>query len=213
MKSLLYVVFILSSLFANAQYHTAKILMTDGIVKDGFAKLPSNKMLDGKVEYKSSAKAKVLKIDEDSISQILYTAKNGNKFLFVRNNVVHLFKSFGKEIVSEKKNKHWMLLIYANDAIKGYSLAQRYKLDKKGIMTSITGAHSMWEFVYFLYQRPTEDKAYIVSGKGFTNGQVKKAMGIYFKDHPALVKRIQNKEWKHFSLTDIAEAYAAYFKN
>ena len=49
MKSLLYVVFILSSLFANAQYHTAKILMADGTVKDGFAKLPSNKMLDGKV--------------------------------------------------------------------------------------------------------------------------------------------------------------------
>jgi hypothetical protein len=213
MKSLLYLAFILSSFIANAQYHTAKILMTNGTVKDGLARLPSNKMLDGKVEYKSSAKAKVLKIDEDTISQILYTAKNGNKFLFVRNTVVHLFKSFGKEIVSEKKNKHWMLLIYANDAIKGYSLAQRYKLDKKGIMKSITGAHSIWEFVYFLYQRPTEDKAYIVSGKGFTNGQVKKAMGIYFKDYHALVKRIQNKEWKHFSLTEIAKAYLDYVKD
>lgn len=211
MKKFYLTLILLSSLCANAQYHKAKLLMASGNVKEGLAKLPSNKLFDTKIEFKLSKKGRMEKIDDDAIDKILYTSKKGTQFLFERNNVVHLHKQFGKEIKTEKKNKHWMLLFHSNNVIKGYSLSQRYKINKKGVMYSITGAHSIWEFVYFLLKRDKEDKGYIVSGKGFSNAQVRKAMAIYFKDTPAFVKRIKNKEFKKSTVTEVADEYAKYF--
>lgn len=207
-----YIILLLSSLCMNAQYYKAKLLMNYGGVKEGLAELPSNQLLDSNIKFKESVKANAEKIPHEDIQKILYTTDKGHQFLFERNNVVHLYKSFGKEMETEKLQKHWTLLFHQNKALNVYSLAQRYKIDKKGTMISITGAHSMWEYVYFLYKRNEEDKAYIVSAKGFTNGQVKNAMEMYFKDVPALVERIKDKEFKHFPVDEIADAYAEYFK-
>ena len=214
MKHFCFILMLLSFACLNAQYHKAKILMNYGGIKEGLAELPSNQLLDGTVSFKESEKANVEKITEDDIQKILYTANNGNQFLFERTNVVHLYKSFGKEIEKEKTQKHWILLIHQNDALNVYSLSQRYKLDKKGIMTSVTGAYSMWETVYFLYRRNEEDKAYIVNGKAISNNMVRNAMEMYFKDALALVERIKGKEFKKdgFPVDDIADAYAEYLK-
>lgn len=213
MKHFYITLLLLCTVGMNAQYYKAKLLMNYGGIKEGLAELPSNQLLDGKVAFKESAKATVEKINEDDIQKILYTADNGNQFMFERSNVVHLYKTFGKEIETEKLQKHWILLFHQNDALNVYSLSQRYKIDKKGTMISITGPFSMWEFVYFLYKRKQEDKAYIVSGKGFSNGMVRNAMEIYFKDSPAMVERIKGKEFKKdgFPVDDIADAYAKYF--
>lgn len=211
MKNFLLAAFILVSINVQAQYYNAKLLMTNGNTKEGLAKLPSNQLLDGKIEFKSSRKGNTEKLNHDEVSQILYTTKTGAQYFFERNNVVHLFKSFGKEIEHEKSEKHWMLLIHVNDVLQEYSLAQRYRIDNKDRMSSITGANSFWYTVYFLLKKPNEDKAYIVSGKGFTNGQVRKAMTIYFKDTPEFVKRIENKEFKKSNVSDVADAYAEYF--
>lgn len=185
--------------------------MNNGNIKEGFAKLPSNKLLDNKIEFKTSQKGKVEKINEDDISKILITSKKGDEFLFENHTVVHLYRFLGKEVKQKKNKKHWVLLYHMNSKINCYSLAQRYKIDKKGIMRSITGAQSIWEFVYFLLKRPEEDKAYIVSGIGFTNAQQRKAMEIYFKDIPEFVERIKNKEFKKSNVSDVADEYAKYF--
>ena len=211
MKQLILLFLALVSLELNAQYYKAKIQMTDGSIKEGFCRLPSNKLLDNQVEFKISKKGNVEKINDTEISKILITSKNRNNFLFERLPVVHLYKQFGKEIKKEKSRSHWMVLYHTNDKINCYSLAQRYKIDKKGVMISITGAHSIWEFVYFLLKRKEEEKAYIVSGIGFTNGQVRKAMSIYFKDIPEFVERIKNKEFKKSSVNSVADEYAKYF--
>ncbi|MEM7086940.1 MAG: hypothetical protein AAF489_12200 [Bacteroidota bacterium] len=210
MKKLL-LILLLSSFYTHAQYFQAKLLMADGEIKEGLAKLPSNQLLDGNIEFKSSNKGQLQKLSHESVSQILYTSKTGSQFLFENNKVVHLFKSFGKEHKKSKKNKHWMLLIHSNTVLKEYSLAQRYKLDKKGRMTSITGSNSFWYTIYFLLKKPNENEASIVSGKGFTNGMVRKAMAIYFKDNPEFVERIENKEFKKSNVKDVADAYAKYY--
>jgi len=211
MKHLILLFLALVSLELNAQYHIARVQMTDGSIKEGYCKLPSNKLLDNKVEFKPSKKGKVEKINDTEISKILITSKSGNNFLFERLPVVHLYKFFGKEIKQEKSRSHWMLLYHTNDKLNCYSLAQRYKIDKKGVMKSITGAQSIWEFIYFLLKRNEEEKAYIVSGIGFTNGQVRKAMSIYFDDIPEFVERVKSKEFKKSNVSDVADEYAKYF--
>ena len=40
---------------------------------------------------------------------------------------------------------------------------------------------------------------------------VRKAMAIYFKDLPEFVERINNKEFKKSNVSDVADAYDAYF--
>lgn len=207
MKNILLISFLFSSFFMQSQYYSAKLLMVDGDIKEGFAKLPSNKMLDNKVEFKTTEKGTLIDLDEDSIYQILYTADTGTQFLFERAQAVHLYKSFGKEIETEKSNKHWMLLIHKNPALREFSLAQRYKIDKKGRMVSIVGNGSFWTTIYFLFRKPEEEKAFIVSGKGFTHGQVRKAMAIFFKDTPDFVARIENKEFKNWDVHKVADAY------
>lgn len=211
MKKILLLLFLSSCYFANAQYFKVKLLTTDGQIKEGLAKLPTNKILDGSLEFKSSKKAKVQKLSHEKIAKIVYTSKTGSQFLFEHSTVVHLYKSFGKEYRTPKKNKHWILLIHDNSVLQGYSLAQRYKLDKKGRMTSITGANSFWETIYFLYKKPNEDEASIISGKGFTNGMVRKAMAMYFKDNPDFVKRIKDKEFKKSGISYVADEYAKYY--
>jgi len=211
MKFLVLLFCVLHTFGMEAQYYEAKLLLTDGSVKDGFANLPNNGVLDDNIEFKQTLKGDIEKIAHDDLKQILYTSDDGIKFLFERNNVVHLYKSFGKEWEHEKVEKHWMLLIYVNDVLQEYSLAQRYKIDKKGKMVSITGGNSFWSTVYFLFRRPQEDKAYIVSGIGFTNGMVRKAMASYFKDIPEFVERIENKEFKKANVKDVADEYAKYF--
>ncbi|MFD2551351.1 hypothetical protein ACFSQP_05925 [Bizionia sediminis] len=207
MKHLILLLVLLTSSAVFSQYYPAKILMTTGDIKEGFAKLPSNKMLDNKIEFKTTKNGTRIDLDEDGIYQILYTADTGTQFLFERSQAVHLFKSFGKEVEVEKANKHWMLLIHQNPALNEYSLAQRYKIDKKGRMVSIVGNGSFWTTIYFLFRKPDAENAYIVSGKGFTHGQVRKAMAIFFKDTPAFVARIEKKEFKNWDVHKVADAY------
>ena len=59
MKKLLLLFFILSTVCAQAKYYEAKLLMADGTIKDGFAKLPSNQLLDTHIEFKTSEKGEV----------------------------------------------------------------------------------------------------------------------------------------------------------
>jgi hypothetical protein len=186
--------------------------MSDGQIKEGLAKLPSNKLLDGNIEYKSSIKGEIQKLSHENVSQILYTSKTGSQFLFENNNVILLFKSFGKEYKTSKKKKHWMVLIHSNSILNEYSLAQRYKLDKKGRLISITDGNSFWSSIFFLLKRSDEDEASIVSGKGLSNGMVRKAMAIYFKDNPEFVERIENKEFKKSNVSDVADEYAKYYE-
>ena len=211
MKNVLILILLFTSTYSMAQYFEAELLMANGETMTGFAKLPSNGVLDTNVEFKKTNKGKVQKLAHDDLSQIIYTSKTGSQYLFERNSAVHLFKSFGKVYEKEKVNKHWMLLIHRNASLNQYSLAQRYRLDKKGRMTSITGGNSFWGTIYFLFKRSSEDKAYIVSGKGFTNGMVRKAMAIYFEDLPEFVARINNKEFKKSSVNEVADAYDSYF--
>lgn len=211
MKHVIVLLLICTPFILNAQYHKAKLQMVDGSLKDGFAKLPSNKLLDSKVEFKVSKKAKVEKFKDGEVSKIMIRSKGGDQYVFERLPIVHLFKSFGREIEREKSQKHWVLLYQTNKKLSSFSLAQRYKLDRNGVMKSITGSNSIWEFVYFLLKRTEEDKAYIVSGMGFTNGQVRKAMAIYFNDIPEFVERINNKEFKKHGVHEVANEYAKYF--
>lgn len=211
MKQLILLLLALISIESNAQYFKAKVQMTNGSIKVGYSKLPSNQLLDNKIEFKQTEKGKTEKINDKEIAKILITSKNGIDFLFERLPVVHLFKSLGIEIIHEKAENHWMVLYHTNDKLNCYSLGQRYKIDKKGVMNIITGGNSIWEFVYFLMKRKEEEKAYIIGGIGFTHGQVRKAMSIYFKDIPEFVERINNKEFKKSNFSDVADEYAKYF--
>ncbi|MGY0392191.1 hypothetical protein ACW5R3_06530 [Bizionia sp. KMM 8389] len=210
MKNLLFLLLFIS-LHSHAQYYKAKILTNNGQIKEGFAKLPSNEMLNGNIKFKTSMDGEVQKFEDESIFQIMYTAETGTQFLFEYNEAVHLFKSFGKEYKKSKSGKYWMLLIHANAVLNEYSLAQKYKLDKKGRMISITGNNSFWSTIYFLLKMPDDEEASIVSGKGFSHGMVRKAMAIFFKDNPEFVERIENKEFKKANVSDVADAYAEYF--
>ena len=60
-KNIVLTFILIQSFCLNAQYHKAKLQMTNGSIKEGFAKLPSNRLLDNKVEFKTSRKGEVQK--------------------------------------------------------------------------------------------------------------------------------------------------------
>lgn len=203
--SLLFFLFTFSII--HAQYHQAKLLMASGEVKEGLAKLPSNQLLDSRVEFKETRKGEATKFEDDEVAQLLITSKQGNNFLFERNNAVYLQKFMGKEYVQEKKNMNWMLLVYANPSIQIYSMPQKFRLDDKGRLVSIKEGNALWDDIYFLFRRPDQEKAYIVSGKSYPHARERKALAIYFKDYPEFVERIENKEFKKVDLEVVADAF------
>ena len=207
MKKLLVAIFLLSLFFANAQYYEAELLMINGSVKKGFAKLPSNKMMDKKIKFKRSKTGSVYKLKEDNISRIIFTSNKGIKFLFERTNVVDLHKSFGKEHTYKRKRKSWILLVHKNPSIKAFYMSNTYVIDKDGVMISKNNHAAFNGVINFLVQKPLETEAYIVSSTGFPSSMTRKSMAIYFKDYPEFLKRINNKEFRGAEIEKIAEEF------
>ncbi|SEA44099.1 hypothetical protein [Bizionia paragorgiae] len=222
MKKIIFLTLLLLSITAQAKdFYNAKIVMTDGTEKTGFAPLPSNDVFQKSIKFKSSKNMKSNKIKSNDISSITYTSENGIKYLFERRAMIYIMKSFDEQKnikYCDKAKKTWILATSYSENIISYYLAQKYYLDNNGKMISKSVDRSgTWADIFLLVRRPDESCAsmlgHIANGAKII-GQEKrfrKVSSIYFKDKPELVKRINKKEFKSSETEKLIKAYNDYF--
>lgn len=204
MRNLFLLVFVLSSIYGHAQYYKAEILLKDGYSKTGYAKLPASRLLASGIKFKNSLDENSEKIEDDDIFQIIYTTDQGTDFLFERNHMVYLQKAFGKVWEKEIKTKAWMVLIHTNPVIQQFAAGQQFSISKDGENISITSKEAS---IYILFKKIRESNASIVDADLYSYSMKRKALAIYFKDHPEFVKRIESKEFNRSSPSEIADAF------
>lgn len=195
-------------------FYSAKITLVNGQKKEGFAHLPSNKMLDNAIRFKTNNSAKPEKIKEKDIDQIQYTTETGNNYVLVRNKTRRIMRFFGKVREDVSNKKAWLLLKFQHSKINYYYYAQSYKIDKEGAMIAKTVDRSgMWADIFLLLKRPNEEIPTIITSLSYgaviigKEKRFRKYSKIYFSDNKSLVKRIDDKEFKHDKMEDLIKAY------
>lgn len=208
----------LFALFAHSQkFYKAKLFFTNGDIKEGYAEIPTNKTFDSSVSFKAGEKGKATKIKDEEIDKAIYYSDNGNEFYFENTSVK---QTFGKKMERTPKKKSWILITYHHPLITVYSYAQSYYIDKDGRMISQTIDYSgTWADIFICYKRPGEEVPTIITS--FTQGakiigqqkQFRTAAKRYFNGDDNFISRIEQKEFSHDQVYEMAEAYVAYKQN
>lgn len=215
MKCIFTLLFVLC--FFNAQandYYKAKIALVSGETLEGFAQLPSNKLLDNSIRFKSAKNQKSKKIKNKEIDKALYITESGNKYLLVRTKTRRILRSFGKVRENIIDKKVWLLLKYHHPKIDFYCHAQSYIINKEGIMIAKTVDRTgTWADIFLLLKRPNEVAPTIITSLSYgakiigKEKKFRKYSSIYFSDNESFVKRIKNKEFEHDKMSELIDAY------
>ncbi|KAF2519934.1 hypothetical protein E0W68_01525 [Flavobacterium salilacus subsp. salilacus] len=218
MKKALILLFLFMAFVANAnEYYKAKIQLLSGDVKEGYAELPSNRILDGAIKFKESEKGKTTKFKNDDIDIILYTTEAG-KYLFERRNTRIAIKSFGKEREKTYKSKSWLLVRFYDPLITYYWIGQTYLIDEEGDMVARTvDTSGTWADISLFYRRPGEDAPTLMASFSSitiigAEKKFRKWAMLYFGEDNEIGQRIENKEFKIENMLELAKAYVAYKK-
>ena len=216
MRKITIVLFLLTMLPGYAQtLYKAKIMLANGEIKDGYANLPSNSLLSGSVTFKPEKKGKGTKIKKDDIQNAVYYADNGNEFYFECTIVKQLL---GKHELRPTKKKSWIVATYSNPDITVYSFGESYYIDKEGAMVTKSGASGTWAEIFVCLRRPGEEVPTSITAYNFGaavighDAKFRNASKKYFEGETKFIERIENKEWEHEQVREMAEAYAAYKK-
>ncbi len=218
MKNIIVILFAFVAITTQAEnFYKSKLLMADGEIKQGYSSLPSNRLIDLSISFKTDKNGKTSSIAHNDIVQIVYTLDNGNQYLFERNKIVLINKNFHADSEKNGVFKSWMLATYYSPSVIVYNLAQSYYVNKDGEMiskavdTTGTGAD-----IDVLVRRPSEDYAAVITQitAGTTvigkESSFRKKAAIYFSDYQPLVERIENKEFKSREVISVAKEYNAY---
>lgn len=221
MKKIIFISILLLSIIVQAkEFYPAKLIMSDGNEKSGFASLPSNDIFQKSINFKESKNSKSNKIKNDDIFRVIYSIENGNQYLFERSGMIYIMKSFYENYnkMCNSAKKSWILATSYSKNIMTYNLAQKYAIDKNGNMISKSADRTgSWADIFLLVKRPNESCASMIGHIAFGAkivGQEKrfrKSASIYFKDKNELVERINNKEFKSNEIEKLAKAYDGYF--
>ena len=216
MKKTLTLLFIFISLVANAsKYYKSKIRFINGDIKEGYAELPTNKMLDNAIRFKESERGKTTKFKNDEIDNILYYTDSGNKYFFELRKLTMLFGS-KKNIKENTKNaRYWFLAVASNPAVTYYYFSQTYYIDSDDkIVAKSVDSSGMWATIVLAFKRPNEENPTMIGSLNYgakvigEEKRFRKFTAYYFKDEPNLVKRIENKEFKREDIEELIKAYA-----
>lgn len=215
MKNIILLIALLTISPAIAQKsYKAKILLTSGETKEGYASLPSNGLLDGgAITLKPEKKGKGTKITKDEISSAIYTSDEGKEYFFESTQVQHLM---GKQEMRLAKKKYWIVATYSNPHITLYNFGESYSIDKDGTMIIKSATSNTWAEIFVCLKRQNEEIPTSVTSYTYGatvlghEGRFRKACIKYFGSDNKFSERIENKEWEHTQVKELAEEYAKY---
>jgi hypothetical protein len=205
------------NLYAQTPFYHAKISLTNGETKEGYAELPQNTTFSKSVYYKESKDAKKTTIKDDAIATIIYYTDQGKEFVFERLPIRTVMKSFGKWREKKHPSKAWILMRFSNPFINLYFLGNTYAVDKTGNMISKANDYSgTWAEIPMLLKRPEETApthiASITSGATIIGKEslFRKTAAYYFENETEFVKRIDAEEFKSSDMIALVQAYIEY---
>lgn len=212
--NILILAFLCTILSYSQTLYKAKLTLGNGETKEGFAGLPSNGFSNS-VLFKPEKKGKSSKINSDDIINATYYSDNGNAFYFEHTQIRQLFGD--KERIA--KRKVWILATYASDHLTAYDWGQSYRMDKEGKMITQSGNSGGWAEIFICFKRQGEELPSSITS--YTYGaqvigqdkRFRKAAIFYFEGEDLFTKRIEDKEWTHEQIYEMAKAYTAYKGN
>ncbi|WP_159800186.1 hypothetical protein [Flavobacterium sp. MK4S-17] len=221
MKKIIILLFLFAAVIASAnEYYSAKIKFLDGDVKEGYAELPSNQLLDNAIKFKESEKGKLIRYDFDIIQYIIYHTDSGKEYLFEWKNIKSIYGSKKNPKESNPTIKYWSLVAFANPAIKCYRTADVYYIDEEEEIQFIIKNNIGLASVSISFLRPNEEVPTMITSSNMESqnmlgreSKFRKSAAYYFKDIPELVKRIDNKELKAENIGELLKAYLVYMEN
>lgn len=181
-----------SIIFAN-DYREVKMIMENGTTKEGLIKFP---IRHKSIKFKDKS-GNEEKIKSDDIKRLIITTKKGS--YVIDRTKYQMIRS--KKKTKVYKNKSWFLIVEYCDKLSLYLSGARFKLAKDdGLVSEVSGQKGLIQF-WYLFKRPQEDFPTLIKvdhGMRAIGGRAmfRKSGRIYFKDFPALVERINKKEFE-----------------
>lgn len=214
-KNILLFAFLFTITAYSQKLYKAKLTLVNGETKEGYADIPSNSLFSKTVIFSIEEKGKKVKFKNDEIDHATYYTDNGNEFYFERTRIRQLFGE--KEWTA--KQKIWIVATYSSQHLMAYSWAQSYYIDSAGTMVSKSADSGGWADIFICFKRPGEE--FPSSITSFTYGatvigqdkRFRKSAILYFKGEDVFNQRIENKEWTHEQIYEMAKAYSAYKGN
>lgn len=215
MKHTLPILILLCTLGSYSQtLQKAKIFCTNGDIKEGYAEMPSNQLLNNAISFKADKQGKATKIKDEDIDKAIYYSDNGNEFYF-ENTPIRF--TYGKKMEKTQKRKDWLLITFHQPSITVFNYAQTYYIDKEGKMVSRSVDNSgTWADIFVCFRRPGEEIPTVITS--FSQGahiigkdkQFRTAAIRYFEGDTKFCQRIEQKEFEHDQVRELAEAYVVY---
>ena len=203
--------FFVSSVVQGQSYFEAKLVLNDGTLKTGYAKVPDGGQK--KVDFKVSLDGKSAKLNSDEIFSITFTLEDGRSHILERNQIKMIGTKKSGEILSRVgKKKVWLYVGHSDPVMNYYSAGQKYKIDKDGdFRISSSGQTGFTGIGYYLRRPEEEPVTYItarMSGIQIAHEKMfRNAVSTYLSDNKELVDRINNKEFKSKEVYEVYEIY------
>lgn len=184
MKKIFLTVLILSTISLFAQKEKGTLTLIDGTILNGYVSVSN------KIKFRTSLDAKSTIYDFENSKEATVTDKKG------------ITKKF--EYVVIKENKKPILLEILSD---GYL---RLYLNNNTQFSSNIGGSGMTGFrntaTYYL-KKSTETIAQECAAFGYIGKSFKKFINSYFTDCPAIINKVEKKEFKKENYEEIVEFY------
>lgn len=220
MKKIITLLFLFVVVVAKAEkYYEAEIQFRNGELKNGYAELPSNSILEGAIKFRESEKGKIIRYDSDEIEYIAYSTDSGREYLFEYRNIKTIYGSKNNPREHTFKVKYWSLLTFADPVIKCYQTGENYHIDNEGEITLTLKSNIGMASTSISFLRPGEEVLTMITSSE-TEGanalgresKFRKSAAHYFKDVPELAKRIIDKEFKTDDIPELLKTYVLYKK-
>lgn len=177
----------------NAQKTKAVLIFKDGTQKEGFARLNQWE----KIKFRKEEKAKKESYTFEQVDTLkLFEDKSPTIYVQVKIKYEGIHKIL--ELVDQGKN-----VIYYRDRIQGYYGSSA--IPNGSIPSAPMGGSYSYTDSYV--RKPGENEATYLASTNWLSGNFKKMASQYFEDCPALVAKIQNKEFKKKHLKEILTYY------
>lgn len=201
MKQIFFLLLLLPVTLLGQKFQNGTINFKDGKTLSCLL-TPPDSPDDKKIVTKASKDAKSVNYESEDIKSLTVPSGDTTVYEFVREKTRRLTGGL---------DESWMVVI-SRGYTTVYTSSTGFKINKKGqlIISGISTGRSTPDF-YYMVRRPGEDYATIIglyspATIGIDN-YFRKASAKYFSDYPALVKRIEKKE---FELTDLLIMVAEY---
>jgi len=217
------------SIYAKKIY-PAKIILQNNSVIECFTTIPNNKKLKKPIVYKNNLDSEdTFELEIDQVKTIIIITDNGKQYTFEKEKLYTIANKKGEVYFKESKKSTWQALVFYDDEIQVYYTSEYYMIEEEtNTLIPLNSARyinvnhvsaDVSSNVKISYKRIQENApTYIFDRLPIGEGWVSriyskefiKNVSKYFRDEPAFVEIIKEKDFKYRDYIELALAYIEY---